>query len=116
MDFDNIYFFWKCCKKITLHDRLLIFAAYLANKIVKQNGSKIPAHTGIVIETYRKICQLTDAEPSGDTYMSSRLKALDVSRLFRRIFTKVMVIPNLQKWLMMLNLSLIIYFQRISMI
>ncbi len=75
-------------QKITLHDRLLILAAHLANKIVKQTNSKIPAHTGIVIETYRKICHLTDAEPNGDTYMSSRLKALDAQQIIQANFRK----------------------------
>ncbi len=75
-------------QKITLHDRLLIFAAHIANKIVKQTKSKIPAHTGIVIETYRKICHLMDAEPNGDIYMSSRLKALDAQQIIQANFRK----------------------------
>ena len=75
-------------QKITLHDRMLILASHLANKVINQTNQKIPAHTGIVLETYRKICYLTGAEPNGDTYMSSRLKALDAQQIIQANFRK----------------------------
>lgn len=70
-------------QKITLHDKMLILAAHIANKVIKQTKSKLPAHTGIVIEAYCKICELTGAEPNGNTYVSSRIKSLDALQVIR---------------------------------
>jgi len=41
-----------------------------------------------VVEAYYEICRLTDAEPNGDTYMSSRLKALDAQQIIQANFRK----------------------------
>ena len=75
-------------QKITLHDRMLILASHLANKVINQTNQKISAHTGIVLETYHKICYLMGAELNGDTYMSSRLKALDAQQIIQANFCK----------------------------
>ena len=73
-------------KKIPLHDRLLILAAYITNNVIKQTNTKVLPHTGIVLTAYRKICELVGQKHNGDTYMSSRIKALDNEQMIHAEF------------------------------
>lgn len=75
-------------KKIPLHDRLLILAVYVSNKVMKQNNAKTHPHTGIVLSAYRKICEMIDQRPNGDTYVSGRIKALDNEQILHAEFIK----------------------------
>jgi cell division control protein 6 len=62
--------------KISLHDKYLILAVYIANVVVSQTNSKLPAHSGVVVVTYQKICELLRQKPNGETYVSARLTTL----------------------------------------
>ena len=75
-------------KQIPLHDRLLILAVYISNKVIKQINSNMSPHTGIVLSAYRKICEIIDQHPNGDTYVSGRIKALDNEQILHAEFVK----------------------------
>jgi archaeal cell division control protein 6 len=62
--------------KISLHDKYLILAVHIANSVVSQTNSKLPAHSGVVVVTYQKICELLKQKPNGETYVSARLTTL----------------------------------------
>lgn len=62
--------------KISLHDKFLILAVHVANSVVSQTNSKLPAHSGVVVVTYQKICELLKQKPNGETYVSARLTTL----------------------------------------
>jgi cell division control protein 6 len=62
--------------KISLHDKYLILAVHIANSVVGQTNSKLPAHSGVVVVTYHKICELLKQKPNGETYVSARLTTL----------------------------------------
>lgn len=62
--------------KISLHDKYLILAVHIANSVVSQTNSKFPAHSGVVVVTYQKICDLLKQKPNGETYVSARLTTL----------------------------------------
>lgn len=62
--------------KISLHDKYLILAAHVANSVVRETNSKLPAHSGVVVVTYQKICELLKQKPNGETYISARLTTL----------------------------------------
>ncbi len=62
--------------KISLHDKYLILAVHIANSIVRQTNSKLPAHSGAVVVAYQKICELLKQKPNGETYISARLTTL----------------------------------------
>ena len=68
-------------KKMSLHDKYLILSVYIANNVVRQTNSKSPAHSGVIVVTYRKICELLQQKPNGETYISTRLTALSVRQL-----------------------------------
>jgi archaeal cell division control protein 6 len=75
-------------KRIPLHDRLLILAVYVSNKVMKQNSATMSPHTGIVLLAYRKICEIISQRPNGDTYVSGRIKALDNEQILHAEFVK----------------------------
>jgi archaeal cell division control protein 6 len=62
--------------KISLHDKYLILAVHIANSVVRQINSKLPAHSGAVVVSYQKICELLKQKPNGETYISARLTTL----------------------------------------
>jgi len=67
--------------KISLHDKYLILAVHIANRVVRQTNSKTPAHSGVIVVTYKKICELLKQKPNGDTYISARLTTLSQRQL-----------------------------------
>jgi cell division control protein 6 len=67
--------------KISLHDKYLILAVHIANSVVCQINSKLPAHSGVVVVTYQKICEILKQKPNGETYVSSRLTTLSQRQL-----------------------------------
>jgi archaeal cell division control protein 6 len=62
--------------KMSLHDKYLILAVHIANSVVRQTNSKLPAHSGVVVVSYQKICELLKQKPNGETYISARLTTL----------------------------------------
>ncbi|RPJ79532.1 MAG: AAA family ATPase [Alphaproteobacteria bacterium] len=62
--------------KISLHDKYLILAVHIANSVVRQTNSKLPAQSGAVVVAYQKICDLLKQKPNGETYISARLTTL----------------------------------------
>lgn len=62
--------------KISLHDKYLILAVHIANSVVRQTNSKLPAHSGTIVVAYQKICELLKQKPNGETYISARLTTL----------------------------------------
>lgn len=62
--------------KISLHDKYLILAVHIANNVVRETNSKLPAYSGVVLVTYQKICELLKQKPNGETYISARLTTL----------------------------------------
>jgi Cdc6-like AAA superfamily ATPase len=68
-------------KRMSLHDKYLILSVYIANNVVKQTNSKTPAHSGVIVVTYRKICELLQQKPNGETYISTRLTTLSLRQL-----------------------------------
>lgn len=75
-------------KRIPLHDRLLILAVYISNKVMKQINDSMSPYTGIVLIAYRKICEILGQRPNGDTYVSGRIKALDNEQIIHADFIK----------------------------
>ena len=62
--------------KISLHDKYLILAVHIANNVVRQTNSNLPAHSGAVVVAYQKICEILKQKPNGETYISARLTTL----------------------------------------
>ena len=68
-------------KAISLHDKYLMLAAYLADGIIKENKFKSALHMGIIKATYYMICKILDKKPSAETYLSTRLSSLEKKQL-----------------------------------
>lgn len=82
----NDRFTLEMLKRMPLHDRFLILAVYITNKVMRQTNAKMPPYTGVVLTAYRKICELVEHKSNRDTYMSSRLKALDNEQIIHADF------------------------------
>jgi cell division control protein 6 len=67
--------------KISLHDKYLILASYIANIVLAQTNAKMPASSGVLQVTYQKICELLGQKPNGGTYVATRVTALSARQL-----------------------------------
>ena len=62
--------------KIALHDKLLLLSVHIANIVLKENKCNSSAPSGAIVATYRKICEILNQKPTGETYNSARITTL----------------------------------------
>jgi cell division control protein 6 len=71
-------------QKISAHDRYLILSIHLASMALTTVKGKLPPHSGIVNQVYKKICKLIGDSPNCDTHVSHRLGELGEKQLIHK--------------------------------
>ena len=71
-------------QKISAHDRYLILSIHLASMALMNVKGKLPPHSGIVNQVYKKMCELIGDSPNCDTHVSHRLGELGEKQLIHK--------------------------------
>jgi Cdc6-like AAA superfamily ATPase len=71
-------------QKISAHDRYLILSIHLTTMALMNVKGKLPPHSGIVNQVYKKMCELIGDSPNCDTHVSHRLGELKEKQLIHK--------------------------------